>query len=76
MDATSDTQPGQLPSLIFAGRDNRHQQDATASLLTEDRVLTEKPGKTRILLNGDRRPRLAVKVRMPGRRILARWRAS
>ena len=47
--------------LILAGWINRHQQDTIEYLLTENRVLREKLGKRRILLNDNQRRRLAVK---------------
>ena len=48
----------------------RHGQDAVEYLLTENRVLREKLGKSRILLNDDQRRRLAVKGRILGRKML------
>jgi len=54
-------QPWQLFLLILAGWVNRRQQDAIEYLLTENRVLRQKLGKKRILLNDDQRRRLAVK---------------
>ena len=44
-------QPWHLLLLILAGWINRRQQDAIEYLLTENRVLREKLGKKRILLN-------------------------
>src|SRR4030042_6543558 len=43
-------QPWQLLLLIVAGWINRTQQDAVEHLITENRILTEKLGKHRILL--------------------------
>jgi len=63
-------QPWQLFLLILAGWVNRSQQDAIDYLLTENRVLRQKPGKKRILLNDDQRRRLAVKGKILGRRML------
>jgi hypothetical protein len=47
--------PWQLFLLILAGWVNRQQQDVIEYLLTENRVLREKLGKKRILLNDDQR---------------------
>jgi putative transposase len=63
-------QPWQLLFLVLAGRVNRQQQDAIEYLRTEPRVLREKLGKKRILLNDDQRRRLAVKGKILGRRVL------
>jgi len=63
-------QPWQLLLLILAGWINRRQQDAIEYLLTENRVLREKLGKNRILLNDDQRRRLAVKGKILGRKML------
>jgi hypothetical protein len=56
--------------LILAGWINRSQQDAVEYLLTENRVLREKLGKKRILLNDDQHRQLAVKGRILGRKML------
>jgi putative transposase len=63
-------QPWHLLLLILAAWINRRQQDAVEHLLTENRVLREKLGKSRILLNDDQRRRLAVKGRILGRKML------
>ena len=63
-------QPWQLLLLILAGWINRRQQDAVEYLLTENRVLREKLGKKRILLNDDQRRRLAVTGKILGRKML------
>jgi len=63
-------QPWQLLLLVLAGWINRRQQDAIEYLLTENRVLREKLGKNRILLNDDQRKRLAVKGKILGRKLL------
>jgi putative transposase len=63
-------QPWQLFLLILAGWVNRQQQDAIEYLLTKNRVLREKLGKKRILLNDDQRLRLAVKGKILGRKML------
>jgi hypothetical protein len=46
-------QPWQFLLLILAGWINSRQQQAIDYLLAENRVLREKLGKNRILLNGD-----------------------
>jgi hypothetical protein len=46
--------------LGLAGWVNRRQQHTIECLITENRVLEEKLGKKRILLNDDQRRRLAV----------------
>ena len=63
-------QPWHLLLLILAGWINRSQQNAIEYLLTENRVLREKLGKKRILLNDDQRRRLAVKGKILGREML------
>ena len=62
--------PWQLFLLILAGRVNRHQQEVIEYLETENRVLRERFGKKRILLNDDQRRRLAVKGKVLGRKAL------
>jgi putative transposase len=63
-------QPWQFSLLILAGWVNRQQQDAIEYLLTENRVLREKLGNKRILLNDNQRRRLAVKGKTLGRKRL------
>ena len=63
-------QPWQLLLLILAGWINRRQQDAVEYLLTENRILREKLGRKRIMLNDDQRRRLAVKGKILGRKML------
>jgi hypothetical protein len=63
-------QPWHLLVLILAGWINRKQRDAVEYLLAENRILREKLGKKRILLNDDQRRRLAVKGKILGRRML------
>jgi putative transposase len=63
-------QPWQLLLLVLAGWVNRQQQDAIAYLRTGNRILREKLGKKRILLNDNQRRRLAVKGKILGRRML------
>ena len=62
--------PWQLYFLILAGWVNRQQQFVIEYLLTENRVLREKLGKKRILLNDDQLSRLAVKGKILGRKLL------
>jgi putative transposase len=62
--------PWHLLLVILAGWVNRQQQDAIAYLRTENRVLREKLGEKRILLNDNQRRRLAVKGEILGRRML------
>jgi len=63
-------QPWQLYFVILAGWINRQQQEVIEYLRTENRVLREKFGKKRILLNDDQRRRLAVKGKILGRKCL------
>ena len=61
----------QLVVMLMAGWLNRHQQDVIEYLKEENRILREKLGKRRILLNDDQRRRLAVKGKTIGRKMLA-----
>ncbi len=63
-------QPWQLLLLVLAGWINRHQQDTIEYLLIENRVLRQKLGKKRILLNDEQRRRLALKGKVLGRKML------
>ena len=56
-------QPWQFLLLILAGWINSRQQEAIDYLLTENRILREKLGKKRILLNDGQRRRLAIRSR-------------
>ena len=62
--------PWQLLLLILAGWINHQEQDVIEYLRAENRVLREKLGKKRILLNDDQRRRLAVKGKILGRKML------
>ena len=62
--------PWQLLLLILAGWMNHRQQDVIEYLRAENRVLREKLGKKRILLNDGQRRRLAVKGKILGRKML------
>jgi putative transposase len=66
----SQFRPWQFLLLILAGWINRGQQNAVEYLITENRILREKLGKQRILLNDDQRRRLAVKGKILGRKML------
>lgn len=63
-------QPWQLYVVILAGWINHQQQEVIEYLRTENRVLKEKLGKKRILLNDDQRRQLAVKGKILGRKRL------
>ncbi|MBU0618352.1 MAG: integrase core domain-containing protein [Planctomycetes bacterium] len=63
-------QPWQFLLMILAGWVNRQQQQVIDYLRTENRVLKEKLGRRRILLNDDQRRRLAVKGKVLGRKVL------
>jgi len=63
-------QPWQFLLLILAGWINSRQQEAIDYLLAENRILREKLGKKRILLNDDQRRRLAIKGKILGRKML------
>jgi putative transposase len=60
----------QLLLLILAGWINHREQEVTEYLRAENRVLGEKLGKKRILLNDDQRRLLAVKGKILGRKML------
>ena len=63
-------QPWQLLLLVLASWVNRQPQDVIEYLLVENRVLRQKLGKRRILLNDEQRRCLAIKGKVPGRRML------
>jgi len=46
--------------MMLAGWVNRHQQDEKEYLKTENKILREKLGRKRILLNDEQRKKLAV----------------
>jgi len=62
--------PWQLMLLILAGWINHREQEVIEYLRAENRVLREKLGKKRILLNDDQRRSLAVKGKILGRKLL------
>ena len=61
-------QPWQLYFVILVGWVQRQQQEVIHYLIAENRVLKERIGKKRILLNDDQRRRLAVKGKLLGRK--------
>jgi len=63
-------QPWQLLLLVLAGSVNRQQQDEIEYLLAENRVMRQKLGKRRILLNDEQRRMLAIKGKVLGRKVL------
>jgi putative transposase len=62
--------PWQLLLLVLAGWVNRQQQDVIEYLLAENRVIRQKLGKRRILLNDEQRRMLAIKGKVLGRKVL------
>ena len=64
--------PFQFVVIAIAGWMNQHQQQVVDYLLEENRVLLEQIGGRRMRFNDDRRPRLAVKAKTLGRKLLAR----
>ena len=62
--------PWQLLLLILAGWINHREQEVIEYLRAENRVLREKLGRKRILLNDDQRRFLAVKGKILGRKRL------
>ena len=63
-------QPWQLLLLILAGWINHREQRVIEYLRAENRMLREKLGKKRILLNDGERRSLAVKGKVLGRKML------
>jgi hypothetical protein len=63
-------QPWHLLVVILAGWFNRYQQAVIEFQGTQIQVLTEKPGRKRLILNDDQRRRLAVKGKILGRKVL------
>ena len=64
-------QPWQIMILAVSAWVNREQAQAIEYLIAENRVLREKLGNGRILLNDDQRRRLAVKGKLLGRKALS-----
>lgn len=63
-------QPWHFLLACLVGWINREQQKIVDYLITENRILKEKFGKKRILLNDDQRRRLALKGKSLGRKVL------
>lgn len=57
--------------MMLADWINRHQKDMIEYLKAGNKILREKLGKKRLLLNDDQRRRLAVLSKKLGRRALA-----
>ena len=55
--------------IMLAGWMNRHQQDILEYLKEENKILREKFGKMRIILNDDQRRRLAVRGKELGKKL-------
>jgi hypothetical protein len=66
----STLQPWQILLLILAGWINKHQQDVIDYLFAENRILREKIGPKRILLNDEQRRKSAIKGKILGRKVL------
>ena len=64
-------QPWHIWVLAVSAWVNREQAQAIDYLMAENRVLREKLGKGRILLNDDQRRRLAIKGKVLGRKALS-----
>ena len=64
-------QPWHIMILAVSAWVNREQAQAIEYLMAENKVLREKLGKGRILLNDDQRRRLAVKGKVLGRKALS-----
>jgi len=65
------TKPHAMLLMMLAGWINRHQQDMLEYLKAENKILREKLGKKRLLLNDDQRRRLAVLGKKLSRKALA-----
>lgn len=61
-------QPWHIMILAVSAWVNREQAQAIEYLMAENKVLREKLGKERILLNDDQRRRLSVKGKVLGRK--------
>ncbi len=57
--------------LSVSGWGNRHQADAIAYLVEENRVLKEQMGEPKLPLTDDQRRRLAAKAKLLGRKTLS-----
>ena len=65
------TRPWTVLLIMLAGWMNRHQQDMIEYLREENKILREKFGKRRIILNDDQRRRLAVRGKELGKKLLS-----
>src|SRR5512146_2318022 len=63
--------PMEMLLMMLAGWINRHQQDVITYLKEENKILREKLGRKRILLNDNQRMRLARLGKRLGRSVLA-----
>ncbi len=63
--------PHTMLLMMLAGWINRHQQDMIEYLKTENKILREKLGKKRLLLNDSQRRRLAILGKKLSRKALA-----
>ena len=64
------TRPWTMLLMMLAGWLNRHQQDVIEYLREENKILREKIGKKRIILNDNQRMRLAHLGKRLGRKVL------
>ena len=64
------SKPHMMLLMMLAGWINRHQQDMIEYLKEENKVLREKLGTKRLLLNDDQRRRLAVLAKKLSREAL------
>lgn len=65
------TRPLGILLIMLAGWVNRHQQDAIEYLKAENKILRDKLGKKRIILNDEQKRYLAVLGRKLGRKVLS-----
>ena len=65
------TRPWTMLLMMLAGWLNRHQQDVIEYLREENKILREKLGKKRIILNDNQRMRLARLGKRIGRKVLS-----
>jgi len=65
--------PWQFIAVAVAGRMNRQQQEVIDYLREENRILREKLGGKRLLLNAEQKHRLAVKGKALGRQLLKQF---
>jgi hypothetical protein len=65
------TRPMGILLIMLAGWINRHQQDAIEYLKAKNKILLDKLGKKRIILNDEQGMYLAVLGRKLGRKVLS-----